>query len=136
MDVSRISQGEKIAAVGGVLLFIFLFLPWFGDISGWEGQSSTDVYMLITAVVAVAAALMPGNETGIPGVTRTGAAALLGIVAMVLVLWLLIFDFPAGDDRGAGILLSIVATAMIAYGGYTAGGREGLGRYAPRSHRA
>ena len=128
MDVSRISQGEKIAAVGGILLFIFLFLPWFGDISGWEGQSSTDVYMLITAVVAVAAALMPGNETGIPGVTRTGAAALLGIVALVLVLWLLIFDFPAGDDRGAGILLSIVATAMIAYGGYTAGGRAGLDR--------
>ncbi len=128
MDVSRISQGEKIAAVGGVLLFIFLFLPWFGDISGWEGQSSTDIYMLITAVVAVAAALMPGNETGIPGVTRTGAAALLGIVALVLVLWLLIFDFPAGDDRGAGILLSIVATAMIAYGGYAAGGRAGLDR--------
>ena len=128
MDVNRISQGEKIAAVGGILLFIFLFLPWFGDISGWEGQSSTDVYMLITAVVAVAAALMPGNETGIPGVTRTGAAALLGIVALVLVLWLLIFDFPAGDDRGAGILLSIVATAMIAYGGYAAGGRAGLDR--------
>ena len=46
----------------------------------------------------------------------------------MLVLWLLIFDFPAGDDRGAGILLSIVATAMIAYGGYTAGGRAGLDR--------
>ena len=83
MDVSRISQGEKIAAVGGILLFIFLFLPWFGDISGWEGQSSTDVYMLITAVVAVAAALMPGNETGYPGSHAHGGRR------------------PAGD-RGAG----------------------------------
>ena len=103
MDLSRMSQGERIAAAGGVLLFIFLFLPWFGDLSGWEGQSSTDIYMLITAGVAVAAALMPGNDTGIPGVTRTGAAALLGIVALVLVLWLLIFDFPEGDDRGGDL---------------------------------
>ena len=135
MDVNRMSQGEKIAAVGGVLLFIFLFLPWFGDLSGWEGQSSTDIYMLITAVVAIAAALMPGNDTGIPGVTRTGAAALLGIVALVLVLWLLIFDYPEGADRGAGILLSIDATAAIAYGGWTAGAGRGRHRDAQDERR-
>jgi hypothetical protein len=61
MDISRTSTGQRIAGVGGVLLFIFLFLPWFGEggleLSGWEGQSSTDVYLLITAIVAVAAAL-------------------------------------------------------------------------------
>jgi hypothetical protein len=121
MDVNRMSQGQQIAAVGGVLLFICLFLPWFGDVSGWEGQSSTDIYMAITAGVAIGAAFAPGRDTAIPGVTRSGATALLGLVALALVLWLLIFDFPEGADRGAGILLSIVATAAIAYGGWRGG---------------
>jgi hypothetical protein len=121
MDVSRMSQGEKIAAAGGVLLFISLFLPWFEDISGWEGQSSTDVYLLITAGVAIGAALAPGSDTSIPGVTRSGATALLGIVGLVILLWLFIFDFPEGADRGIGIILGVLSTAAIAYGGYTSG---------------
>ncbi len=104
-----------------MLLFICLFLPWFGDVSGWEGQSTTDLYMLITAGVAVGAALRVGPDTAIPGVTRNGATALLGIIALVLVLWLVLFDFPEGADRGIGILLSVVATGAIAYGGYKAG---------------
>jgi hypothetical protein len=58
MEASRMRQGQMIAGLGGVLLFIFLFLPWFGvgDVneSGWEGQSSTDIFLLIVAVVAVA----------------------------------------------------------------------------------
>jgi hypothetical protein len=119
MDVSRMSQGQQIAAAGGALLIICLFLPWFGDLSGWEGQSSTDIYLLITAVVAITAALGYGFAGNLPGVSPNGATALLGIVALVLVLWLVIFDFPEGADRGIGILLSIVATAAIAYGGYT-----------------
>ena len=86
MDVSRMSQGQQIAAVGGVLLFIFLFLPWFGDFSGWEGQSSTDIYMLITACVAVWAAVPGPEETMIPGVTRSGATALVGAVALILLM--------------------------------------------------
>ena len=121
MDLNRMSQGQQIAAAGGVLLFIFLFLPWFGDISGWEGQSSTDVYMLITAGVAVGAAVTGGGDTRIPGVTKDGATALLGAVATVLLVWLIVFDFPEGVDRGIGIILSLVAAAMIAYGGFRAG---------------
>jgi hypothetical protein len=120
--MSDMNQGQQIAAAGGVLLIISLFLAWFGDVNGWEGQSSTDIYMLITAVVAIGAAVTGTGATAIPGVTKAGATALLGIVALILVLWLVIFDFPEGVDRGIGILLAIPATAAIAYGGYRAGG--------------
>ena len=118
MDTSRMGQGEMIAAVGGAALIISLFLPWFGDVNGWEGQSSTDIYMLITGVVAIAAAVGIGYE--FPGVTANGATALLGAVATILLLWLIIFDFPEGADRGAGIIIALIAAAAIAYGGYTA----------------
>jgi len=118
MDTRGMSQGQMIAGVAGAALIVFLFLPWFGDISGWEGQSSTDIYMLITGVVAIAAAL--GVGFSLPGVSMSGATALLGIVATILLVWLIIFDFPEGVDRGIGIILSLVAAAAIAYGGYTA----------------
>ena len=120
MDTSRMSQGQMIAGGAGVLLFIFLFLPWFGDVSGWEGQSSTDIYMLITAVVAVGAALTAGQGLRLPGVTMNGATGLLGGVATALLIWLIVFDFPEGASRGIGIFLSLLAAAAIAYGGYTA----------------
>ena len=49
-----------------------------------------------------------------------GATALLGGVATILLIWLIVFDFPEGASRGIGIFLSLVAAAAIAYGGYTA----------------
>ncbi len=126
MNASSMGQGQKIAAAGGVGLFIFLFLPWFGSgdtgVSGWEGQSSTDVFMLITAVVAVAGAWLAGGFP-VPGVSWGGATALLGAVATILLVWLIVFDFPDGVDRGLGIILSLVAAAAITYGGWTSAGR-------------
>jgi hypothetical protein len=55
--------------------------------------------------------------------TMSGATALLGGVATILLVWLIIFDFPEGVDRGIGIILSLLAAAAIAYGGYTSAGR-------------
>jgi hypothetical protein len=134
MDTTRMSQGQMIAGAGGVLLFIFLFLPWFGQgdlsLSGWEGQSSTDVYLLITALVAVMLAL--GAAVPVPGTTGSGAAALLGAVGTILLLWLTIFDFPEGADREIGLYLSLLAVAAIAFGGWTAAEGRDRGVAAPR----
>jgi hypothetical protein len=111
-------QNDLLLIGGGALLILSLFLSWFGDVSGWEGQSTTDIYLLITGAVAIAAALNAGPT--FPGVSANGAAALLGVVATVLMLWLILFDFPEGVDRGIGIFLALAASAAIAYGGYTA----------------
>ena len=96
----RMSQGRADAAE--VLWFIFLFLPWFGDLA--SGGAVVDGHH---------ADHRRGRRRGgqcramtpIPGVRP---AALLGIVALVLVLWLLIFDFPRATTT-APSLLSIVA---------------------------
>jgi hypothetical protein len=118
----RARQGRLIAGVGGLLLFGFLFLPWFGEAgvnsTGWEGQSSTDIYLLITAMVAVAAALPSTRAMLLPGVTMSGAAALLGGVATVLLIWLSFIDFPSGADRKIGVYLALVAAIVIAIGGF------------------
>jgi hypothetical protein len=117
------SPGQTLAGAGGILLFGFLFLPWFGvggvNLSGWEGQSSTDVYLLITALVAIGAALSGRGEI-MPGLSMSGAAAVLGGAGTIVLLWLVIFDFPDGADRKIGLYLSLVAVIVIAFGGYSA----------------
>jgi hypothetical protein len=124
-----------IAGLGGVLLFIFLFLPWFGtggvNQSGWEGQSSTDIFLLIVAVVAVATAATAGG-TLLSGLTLNGATALLGSVATLVLLWLVVFDSLPGEDRKIGIYLALIAVIMIAFGGYTAAQGEPSGARADR----
>lgn len=114
MDVNRMSDGDKIAGIGGLVLFISLFLSWFGDFSGWEGQNTNDVFLLIVAAVAIAAAV--GVALPLAGVTMDGAAAVLGGVATIVLLWLILFDFPDGADRGIGIFIALIASAAITYG--------------------
>ena len=126
MNFSRTSIGQRIAGLGGILLFICLFLPWFGEdglvLSGWEGQSSTDVYLLITAFIALAAAFAGPKGLLVPGLTMNGAATLLGGVGTILLLWLVLVD---GDDRQYGMYLSLVAVVAITVGSYLAAQVEG-----------
>jgi hypothetical protein len=125
MSASRMGPGHLLAGGGGLLLFVFLFLPWFGagpvTESGWEGQSSTDIYLLITAVVAVFTALTMGRGSVLPGMTANGATTLLGGVAALLLIWLVVFDFPSGASREVGVYLSLLAAIAIAVGGFMAG---------------
>lgn len=120
-----------IAGAAGILLFAFLFLPWFGEgdlsLSGWEGQSSTDIYLLITAAVAVGTALTAGELVILPGLTTNGATAALGGVGTILLLWLVVFDFPDGADRKIGLFLSLLAVAAVAFGGFSAARDEARG---------
>ena len=51
-----------------------------------------------------------------PDVTLIGAADLLGLVAIVLSGWLLLFDFPAGAGREIGAFLALIAAVTIAGG--------------------
>jgi hypothetical protein len=113
--------GQLIAGVGGVLLIVSLFLPWAekGGVSrsGWELWTMADVFFLIAGLCAIAAAIT-GGRFGLfrPDLTLIGATDLLGLVAIVLIGWLLIFDFPAGADREIGAILALIAAITIAGG--------------------
>src|ERR671919_209901 len=69
MGMARLSQGQLVAALGAIALFIISFLPWF-DISGavtvggttiggstnfnlWEAENPLDIYLLIVILVAL-----------------------------------------------------------------------------------
>lgn len=137
MNASQLSTGAKIAAGSAVALLIVMFLPWYGvevkslSISesgnAWETLSSIDIMLLLCALIAI----------GIVGAKATGALPALpvpagtivagvGALALLLVLFRLI-DSPAPSDlpdavdvtRKFGIFLGLIASAGLAYGGYT-----------------
>ena len=122
MGVTGRSQGQLITGAGGVLLFVFLFLPWFGEagvnLNGWQAQSSTDIFLMIVAVVAIASALPGGRAPLLPGLTMSGAAATLGSVATLVLIWLSLLDPLPGEDRKIGLYLALLAAIVIAVGGY------------------
>src|SRR5262249_29999325 len=103
------------------LLIVSLFLPWAGaggtHRTGFELFTIGDVFLLIVGLVAIVAALT-WKRYGLfrPDLSMNGAADLLGLVATILLAWLLIFCFPSGASREVGAFLALGASLAIAAG--------------------
>ena len=104
-----------------MLLIVSLFLPWAtaggADRTGFELLTMADVFLLVVGLVAIAAALTWGRF-GLfrPDLSLNGAADLLGLVATILLAWLIFFDFPPDASREIGVFLALIATIAIAGG--------------------
>jgi hypothetical protein len=143
--MGRLSQGQMIAAVGGIALLVAMFLPWVG-VSGpslpsgvvpggvdtstsediWKG-SSIDIYLLITGIVALLPALMALTDSAEEFSFVSAATLLLGLVAVILVAAFLTVDFPDGADRKIGAFIGLGAAVVIAIGGFRAMQEEAAG---------
>lgn len=121
MTEKKPGPGQLITGAGGVLLIVSLLLPWAetGGTSrtGFELLTIGDVFLLIVGLVAIAAALTWGRY-GLfrPDLSLNGAADLLGVVATILLAWLILFDFPSGANREVGVFLALIAATAIAGG--------------------
>jgi hypothetical protein len=124
MNTTR--PGQLIAAAGGALLIVSLFLPWAETdaftISGWELLTMGDAYLLIVGVVAILAAVT-GGRFGVfrRDLSLNAATDLLGIVATLLLAKLLILDFPEETSREIGPFLALISAiaVMAGAGDYT-----------------
>lgn len=121
MMITKPGPGQLIAGVGGALLIASLFLPWASadgvERSGWELFAMGDVFILTVGLVAIATALT-GGRFGVfrPDLSLNGAADLLGLVAIILIAWFVIFDFPDGAGREIGAFLALLAAVTVAAG--------------------
>jgi hypothetical protein len=133
LDANRLSQGQLIAAVSAIALFIISFLPWFGISGGvvvqgvgavggsenfslWQAENPLDIYLLIVILVALVPAvlaLLGGGEAPL----APFATAVLGGVGTLLILYQ-VFDTPGDADRKVGLFLGLIACAGVAVGGY------------------
>ena len=114
--------GRLLAGCGGALLIGSLFIPWSESAagvsqSGWEVLTVSDVLFLITGLFGIAAAIT-GGRFGFfrRDLSLNGATDILGLTAGTLLAWLIVFDWPSGASRQAGVYLALVAAAAIATG--------------------
>ena len=139
MDTSRLTPGDISAGVGGIVLLISLWLPWYGvsvnvrgfsassDASGWEVFSTIDIILFLIAVAAIVlVALKAAGQ--LPAEVPVSLVLLgLGGLAVLLILYRLI-DTPAPSDlpdeidvsRKIGIFIGLIGAAGVAYGGWRA----------------
>ncbi len=154
MDVSKMNQGEKIAAGSAIALILIMFIfKWFGlsvstagvagvggfSVEGsrnaWGSFGFIDIILFITALAALAMAYLSasGQSVSLP-IAMSAIVTGLGILCVILVLYRIISppDFGVnlsgtGIDktRKIGVFLGLIATAGVAYGGYMAMQDEG-----------
>ena len=136
MDVRRITTSEIIAAVGGVLLALSVFLPWYSAQSGQpererrrdEGRhvAAWDAHTILRYLF-LAAALAPivllyivvrDHELSWP---RGEMTAVIGIIAFGLVVYQGVIDRPGEPPSEIsstyGWFMALLGTILITVGG-------------------
>jgi hypothetical protein len=124
MDTSRLTTGDIIAGVGGIVLLISLFLPWYGagpfSVSGMEALGFIDILLLLIAVAVIA--IVAGRASARLPAEIPAAVVLLaaGALAVLLVLYRIV-NIPGDGDgvsRELGIFLALIGAAAVTYGGW------------------
>lgn len=159
-DASRLRSGELITGVSAVLLFIVMFLSWYGlkvntgslgtfalpnvSYDAWDAFSVIDLILLLTVIVALALVVTQATQRSpaIPVSLSVLTTTLAGLSVLLIVFRMIdppsIVDVPAVLDAhldrtlDIGIYLGLVASLGILYGGYRSMRVEGL---APRDAR-
>lgn len=103
-----------IAGIGGVLLFVSLFMEWAGARDAWMDFTVVDILMAAVGVVAIVYGLMPalGTEPS-PGLALLVAAG--GMAAFGLAI-----AFELEFAGTSGVWLAVFSSAGIAWGSYDA----------------
>ena len=111
---ARGNNAPLIAAGGGLLLFISLFLKWVFEQSAWETFDLVDIILALIGLIAIGigAMLATGNTTNLPSspsaiVTTAGLISFSIVAAFIL----------EGDELGFGIFLGLIGTIAMLVGG-------------------
>ena len=133
MNFSRLGRGDKVAAGGGLLLFVSLFLTWFGvnnvredicgpgaDCSGFETFKILDILLVLAALAPwiLVWIVVRGHELSWPPGEVT---MIVGAIAATLILYNGIVD-QAGKNQefvslGVGWYLGLLGSLLIIGGG-------------------
>ncbi len=127
---ARGNNAPLIAAGGGLLLFISLFITWIGipefeSLSAWEFFDILDIVLALIAVIVVAIGVMlaTGNTANLPA-TPGAIVTTASLIAFSMVAAFVLDPFTFQDvsvDREFGTFLSLIATIVMLVGGMQIG---------------
>jgi amino acid transporter len=155
VNLDRLSNGEKIAGISAILLFVFMFFHWFGvegsskpnplliefrgsrsGKSAWEALDYIPIILLVTIIVTLAVvALRLTNAVRKSSFPVNGLVTILGIVSVLLILYRIVDPPSFGVEEKIvawegtvqfPIFLALLAGAGIAVGGCLAMHDEGI----------
>jgi hypothetical protein len=89
------------------------------EATGWEGQNTLDIYLAIVAGFILINVLMAmqGSPGGLP-FAPPAATFLLGAIASVLMVYVLIDNYPEGAERKIGVYIATAAAIGMTVGSY------------------
>jgi hypothetical protein len=122
MDLRRLRAGELLAATGGVVLLVSLFLPWYRpSATAWQALAANDLILALVAAVAVSQ-LVVSAAHGAPGVpiATNSLVALFGLIGLVLVLVRVVWLPDLADQRAWGLWLGLAGAGAIVAGAWLA----------------
>jgi hypothetical protein len=117
MTLRKLTVGEIIAGLAGVVLIGALFGPWFGDRTGWSSLTVVLVLVLISAALGVILLLTTAfqRSQAFPVAAEVFGFAFAAITTIVVAIELLVRSSP-----GWAAWLGLVAVALVATGSWTA----------------
>ncbi len=152
MDTTKIRFGEAVAAGSALLLFIIMFLPWYGysakgtsslgfsvsaNRSAWQAYGFIDLILFVTIIAALGMAVlsMTQRSAALP-VSASVLVAILGGISVLLILFRIVSkpDYCRGGACASdfldvslkyGIFLGLITAGGIAAGAFLAMREEG-----------
>lgn len=151
MDLNRLRQGEQIAAIAAILLFLdMLIFKWFGlkvsggALGGFSAEGSKNAFgsmdviswiLMITIIAALVMAYLQASDTEVNmPVAMSVIVTVLGGLSTLLILFRIISppDFGAGSlpdgidhTRKLGAFLGLILAGALTYGAWRAMQDEG-----------
>jgi hypothetical protein len=131
----RINASQILVVVGGVALFVSLFLNWYeGRFSGesaltaWTAFELLDLLLAGLALAAIAVAVPVRREPGAASIVAERWLPWLGLAALVLVVTSFLNDPPGARDRGleVGAWIGLAGAVALAAGGLLSFARVSL----------
>ena len=141
-DIGRLRRGERIVGIGGILLFILLFLDWYtvevkgtglGALgaglgasvggSAWQVFGFLDLYLLLTVIVALTLVGLAATQRtpALPVTASVITTAMSGLAALLVLLRLVNPPGPGGSESIGGVTISVdVSPTVWAFLGFLA----------------
>lgn len=134
MDLTKVSQGEKIAGITGILFIVDMWLNWWSggsfagfslDFNAWELSDFMDIIWFVSALCGIGLFLMAANNVALNlPVAMSAIATGAGAFSTLLIIYRLI-DPPYGADRSYGAFVGLILMGAMTYGAYMAMQEEG-----------
>jgi hypothetical protein len=122
----RINASQVLVVLGGVALFVSLFLSWYegrfageSGLTAWTAFELLDILLAGLAVTAIAVAVPVRREPGTPSPAAERWLPWVGLAALVLVVISFLNDPPGARDRGleVGAWIGLAGAVALAAGG-------------------